>query len=583
MKIIDKIRGYKEAGKPFYSFEYFPPKTDAGLHNLYARLDRMSALEPAFIDITWGAGGSTKDRTFEFAKNAQTYFGLDVMMHLTCTNMKKIELAEVLQKCLEAGITNIMALRGDPASDDGDWKETEGGLNHATELVTFIKKNFHDAFCIGVAAYPEAHLESKSVEEDIKYLKEKQDCGADFAVTQLFYNIDEYKKFLALCDEAGITFPIVPGLLPIQNYQRFNRFSSSLGIDVPKKIGRELFAIQTDDAKVQAYGIELGTDMCKQLIEIGVPGIHFYTLNLESSVTEILEKLGFSKESRERRSLPWRKSVSEERQEEDVRPIFWSNRPKSYLARTTSWDDFPNGRWGDARSPTYGALEEYYRMRRGITSDKIMDKRREMWGSPKTDADIGKVFARYCSGQINELPWCDSPVQAETGKISQALLDLNMAGYWTINSQPQVNAASSSDPDIGWGGSGGYVFQKEYVEFFTSQEKFFELLKKMKDHPSITYQAVDKEGNIMSNTETVNAVTWGVFPGREVIQPTVVDPMSFMIWKDEAFDLWSSEWKTLYKNDTESAKLLDNIQESYYLVNLVENDFVNGDLFSLFS
>ena len=582
MKIIDKIRRYREEGKPFFSFEYFPPKTDAGLHNLYARLDRMAVLEPAFIDITWGAGGTTQGTTLEIAKNAQTYFGLDVMMHLTCTNMSKNSLLEVLNTCKKSGIKNILALRGDPPSQHGDWKAIDGGLSYASELVTFIRENFGDFFSIGVAAYPEAHLESENLDQDIKFLKEKQNCGADFAVTQLFYDLNLYQSFLKKASEAGITLPIIPGILPIQNYQRFIKFTSSLGVKVPEDILNDLKAIQSDDSKIQEYGINLGTKMSRQLVEMGAEGLHFYTLNLESSVTSILEKLGYTEDSRTRRSLPWRKSLQDDRQDEEVRPIFWANRPKSYLARTTSWDDYPNGRWGDTRSPTFGALDEYYLMRRGLSSKTIQEKRLKMWGTPQTTDDISQVFAKYCQGKINELPWCDEPVLAETGLISEKLVKLNRSGFWTINSQPKANAVDSCDPELGWGGEGGYVFQKEYVEFFTTKDQLHTLMDKIKNFPQITYQAVAASGNFMSNADSINAVTWGVFPGKEIIQPTIVDPESFLIWKDEAFGLWNTEWATLYKPDSDSHKLLNMIKENYYLVNLVDNNFVDGDLFAIF-
>jgi methylenetetrahydrofolate reductase (NADPH) len=582
MFIIDKINGYKKEGKPFYSFEYFPPRTDAGLHNLYSRIDRMSGLEPAFIDITWGAGGTTKGTTLEIAKNAQNFFGLDVLMHLTCTNMAREEIRNVLTECKEHGIQNILALRGDPPSGEQEWTECDSGLTNSVELVKFIRDEFGDAFCIAVAAYPEGHPESSDKSYDLLRLKEKFDAGADLAITQLFYDLDEYADFIKKANELGIKQPIIPGILPIQNYSRFIRFTESLNTKVPEKILSNLKNVQSDDDQVQEYGVQVGVELSKALIEMGVPGLHFYTLNLETMVGRILEELGMLENCRNRRALPWRRSTRDDRQEEDVRPIYWSNRPKSYLSRTHSWDDYPNGRWGDSQSPTFGALEEYYRMRRGIKSAAIQEKRRKMWGEPQKPQDVASVFAEFCQGKITELPWCDTPIQAETGRISNEIVAMNQSGYWTINSQPAVNGAPSSDPDVGWGGPGGLVFQKAYAEFFTSPENFALLMEKIKDHPSMSYQAIRLGDELQTNANSVNALTWGVFPGKEVIQPTIADPESFMIWKDEAFELWRHEWQILYKEGTPSFQLLEEIRNSYYLVNIVENDFIHGDIFSLF-
>ncbi|SUZ66326.1 uncharacterized protein METZ01_LOCUS19180, partial [marine metagenome] len=200
MHIIDKINQRIREKKPFYSFEYFPPATEAGLHNLYARIEQMVALEPIFVDITWGAGGSTNEKTLGIAENLQKFFGLDVMMHLTCTNMPIEQLDEVLEKARAAGIRNILALRGDPARDSSVWERVEGGFTYAYELVSHIRARFGDEFCIAVAGYPEGHLEAEDKDTCTGYLKHKVDCGADFVITQLFFDINEYAGFLERCD-----------------------------------------------------------------------------------------------------------------------------------------------------------------------------------------------------------------------------------------------------------------------------------------------------------------------------------------------------------------------------------------------
>jgi len=585
MRIIEKIKDYQRLGKPFFSFEYFPPKTESGLHNLYARLDRMAGLEPCFIDITWGAGGSTSDTTLQLSQDAQTYFGLDVMMHITCAGMSEEKLRHALDKAKACGIRNIMALRGDtPRDEANDGEETHSSfLNSSIELIRWIKKNYGDAFGIGVGGYPEGHPEAASKRDCVKFLKKKVDAGADFVVTQLFFDLDEYRDFLLLCANEGISCPIIPGILPITSYDRFQKFTEFTGIKVPQWIKMSLDPIKSDDAKVRAFGVELCAKMCSELFEIGAPGLHFYTLNLESSVTEVLQKISLLEDCRTRRAMPWRASTVENRKSEEVRPIFWSNRPKSYLARTMSWDDFPNGRWGDNFSPTFGSLNDYYIFRRTI-DPTVHQNRLKILGSPKSEGDVSDVFVKFCQGQINWLPWCEMPIQIETGRIVDEIVKLNKSGYLTVNSQPQINGAASDSPDVGWGGPGGIVFQKAYVEFFTSREKLDQLTQKLTAHPTISLHAINRRGEAFSTLDenAVTAVTWGVFPGREIIQPTVVDAKSFRIWKDEAFSLWLEEWRSLYDKKSDSWKLLSWIHDNYFLVNVVENDFVSGNIYRIF-
>lgn len=581
MRILEKIKDYEKRGKPFFSFEYFPPKTESGLHNLYSRLDRMAGLEPCFIDITWGAGGSTSETTLTLSKDAQTYFGLDVMMHITCANLSEEKLRSALDQARDSGIRNIMALRGDPPR--GERNTEPSFINSSIDLIKWIKSNYGDTFGIAVGGYPEGHPEAKSKDECVAYLKKKVDAGADFVVTQLFYDINEYRVFLDRCKTVGIDCPIIPGILPIISYDRFKKFTEFTGIKVPNEIHEALEPIKADDEEVRAYGVELCSRMARQLFEIGAPGLHFYTLNLESAVTEVLQNLELLDDCRTRRPMPWRASTVAHRRNEEVRPIFWSNRPKSYLARTLSWDDFPNGRWGDNFSPTFGSLNDYYIFRRSH-DPVVRENRRKIWGTPTTENHVAQVFANFCRGEINWLPWCEMPVQIETGRIISQLVVLNSNGYLTINSQPQVNGAPSDSPDVGWGGPGGYVFQKAYVEFFTTREKLFELMERAKSYPSINIQAINVNGESYSTAEdaSVTAVTWGVFPGREIIQPTVVDSKSFAIWKDEAFDLWLDEWRSLYDRGSQSWNLISQMHQNYFLVNVVENDFISGDIYRLF-
>ena len=421
VKIIDKINDFERQKLPFYSFEFFPPKTQAGLQNLYSRIERMALLEPAFVDITWGTGGKSGETTLDMSHNIQKYFGLDVMMHLTCAEMTPPEVDKVLKQSKEAGLRNILALRGDPPNGK-TWELSENGYNYGSDLTKHIRQNYQDYFGIAVGGYPEGHTESNSKEQCIQHLKAKVAAGADFVVTQLFYDLDEFKDFLKSCRAAGITCPIIPGIMPIHNYQRFYRFVNFCQIKVPSFVNEELEKLKHDDEKVRNFGVEFCVDMCRQLLNEGILGFHFYTLNLETSVAQVLAKLDISRDCRSRRSLPWRASTAPDRREETVRPIFWSNRPKSYIARTDDWDDFPNGRWGDSRSPTYQALNEYYLLHKKGMGVQQNEKKLLEWGAPESIDDISAVFTKYCLGEINNLPWCDEPVQEETSVINQELM-----------------------------------------------------------------------------------------------------------------------------------------------------------------
>ena len=581
MKISEKIANYKAQGKTFYSFEFFPPKTDFGLDNLYSRIDRMASLQPAYIDITWGAGGSTSNKTLEMCKTIQKYFGLEVMMHLTCTNMQVSSIKKVLIEAEKNDLSNILALRGDPPEGSSSWEQHEDGFRHGIDLVRYIRKEFGDHFFLGVGGYPDGHQEQSDLDADISFLKEKVEAGADIVVTQLFYDIDKFLFFRDKCIKAGIKVPIIPGIMPIHNYARFLKFTQFCQVSVPDSVTAQLEPIKYDDSSVINYGIDQASGMCQKLIENGVPGLHFYTLNLENSVSAILKSLGLVSSQGIIKELPWRQSTSGGRKtSEDVRPIYWSNRPVSYLTRTEIWDDFPNGRWGDIKSPTFGELNQYHAIRAGSKSDKIRAKRKKIWGEPKSIKDITDVFVSFCKGKINSLPWCEMPLAQESKQISDDLLNLNEMGFFTINSQPKINGLPSEDAEVGWGGPGGRIYQKAYLEFFTSKDKLDRLLKSIGSKENISYEAINISGDLITNLPENNAmaVTWGVFPNKEIIQPTIVDTRSFLIWKDEAFSLWMNDWASIYEPKSGSYRLIKEIYDTYYLVNIVDNDYVDGDL-----
>jgi len=252
------------------------------------------------------------------------------------------------------------------------------------------------------------------------------------------------------------------------------------------------------------------------------------------------------------------------------------------MQRTMHWDEFPNGRWGDNRSPAYNPTCEYYLLLDRQVTTKA--QRRELWGEELNSvADVAAVFLKYLSGQIRLLPW-DTTIAGETREIAKPLMKINQAEFLTINSQPAVDGASSTDPVYGWGEEGGFVYQKAYLEFFCSPENLSALRKELESRPSIQFQAINLKGELISSpsAKKTTACTWGVFPGREIVQPTIVDTESFKAWKDEAFSLWISQWASIYEPDSKSCKLIEEIHSTYYLVNMVDNNYRHGDIFEVF-
>jgi len=606
-KIIDLMHSHKQSLGPFFSFEFFPPKTEAGTENLYLRMERMTSLQPIFVDITWGAGGSTKELTMAIAEYTQTYFGVEALMHLTCTNLSVDEIKIILKAARDSGIQNILALRGDPPKGAVSWEPAPNGLANAIDLVRLIRQEHGDYFGIAVAAFPEGHPSSSprgspgspgtgswaesTIASDIVHLKGKVDAGADFILTQFFYDPSVFLDFVARCREADITCPILPGMMPIQSFSSFEKMTKFCRTRVPQRVWAELEPIREDDEAVKAYGVKLCVEMCQTLSAAGVPGFHFYTLNLEKSVLLILEELGVTQNMSARRALPWRGSRSSKRGgnngegisprvngSEDVRPINWANRPKSYIKRTVTWDEFPNGRWGDGRSPAFGELSDshFFRPTEGSKEDRLA-----MWGeAPVTPQDVYEVFAKYVEGRIPILPWCESRPQAETRIISDPLAAINRAGFLTINSQPAVNAEASDHTVFGWGGPGGRVYQKAYVEFFAPPDLLKLIMEVIGMHPSLTFNAVDSSGNQHSSgPRGVTALTWGVFPSKEILQPTVFDSETFLVWSQEAFQLWTDAWASLYDDETESSALLYDIHDTYYLVAIIDNEYIDSTLY----
>ena len=274
-----------------YSFEFFPPKDQAGEERLWAAMSALEPIAPDFISVTYGAGGSTRDRTIRITSEITQRTSIPTVAHLTCVGSTRGELIEILQKYKEAGINSILALRGDPTGGpSAPWAPTVGGFNHADQLVELAMEV--GGFEVGVAAFPDGHPASKGdLAKDVEVLIRKESLGATFATTQFFFEAKSYQRLVEALAAKGSSLPIIPGILPVTNVKQLVRMSELSGTPIPAKILERFSAIEADQEAVQKLGIEIATDLCEQLLELGVPGLHFYTMNTSSATLEIYRKL----------------------------------------------------------------------------------------------------------------------------------------------------------------------------------------------------------------------------------------------------------------------------------------------------
>jgi len=279
------------AGAPVISFEFFPPKTEEGVETLYRTVKELRPCRPSFVSVTYGAGGSTRDRTLELVARIQRDLGITTMAHLTCVGSTKDEIKDVLDRLYDSGIRNVLALRGDPPKGETEFQATAGGFSYATELVSFIREQGKD-WCVGAACYPEGHVESSDLESDLNHLVEKVDAGADFLVSQLFFDNDDYRAFVRRARSAGIMIPIVPGLMPVTNASQVERFTKMCGSRIPQELYRRLRIVENDSAAVVATGVQWAVDQGRELLKRGAPGLHFYTLNRSSATLAVHAALG---------------------------------------------------------------------------------------------------------------------------------------------------------------------------------------------------------------------------------------------------------------------------------------------------
>lgn len=666
-KITDKIAALPADGE-YFSLEFFPPKTSMGFSNLRDRLHRMEqGLRPLFVNVTWGAGGSTADKSLELAELCQRELGMTTCLHLTCTNMSRRLIDKALEDAKALGIRNILALRGDPPRPEeyrtADDSDNEGGEEFvwAIDLVKYIRRKHGDYFCVGVAAYPEGHADEshpqgQSLEHDLPYLVDKVQAGADFIMTQLFFDIEAYEKFemtlRAHPSGAFKSIPIMPGLMPIQSYAMIKRTAKLSHAAMPAAILDRLNAVKGDDERVKSVGVDVLSELVEQVRKVkskspGPKGFHFYTLNLEKAVTFILERTNLipdeapdeavidgptsgpflqvnghalprprshSRSSRRhssvgsdahnrvivssgRRTNPeWEATgqeagVSASSQINSRANTLAISEGEGALGREATWDDFPNGRFGDSRSPAYGEIDGY-----GVSLHMSVTQAVKLWGYPATTQDINDMFVRHVRGELSALPWSEEELLAESSTITPHLAALNSKGWWTVASQPAVNSTRSSDATFGWGPPNGFVFQKAFLEFFLSSADWRALHAKLQQ-PGVRevvcfyasnakgdFESSDKSGGALTNgdgkktataeSSSTNAVTWGVFPGKEIVTPTIIEEVSFRAWSEEAFGIWD-EWSRVYGKGSDSEKLLGGIRDDYWLVNVIHHDFVD--------
>lgn len=614
-------------------------------------------LRPLFVTVTWGAGGSTATKSLELAEICQRQLGLTTCLHLTCTNMNRSLIDEALGEAKALGIRNILALRGDPPRSeeyrdenspvDGDSNEE---FTWAIDFVRYIRRVHGDYFCVGVAAYPEGHAdesypENQDPAHDIPYLVEKTQAGADFIMTQLFYDVHAYTAFehTLRSHPSGVfkEIPIIPGLMPVQSYQILKRTTKLSHAKLPPDIVERLDRVKGDDEAVKRVGVDIVSEIVHGIksVESTRPrGFHFYTLNLEKAVAFVLERCqlippstpspnGYESSAiengedsilsdglnetnaangnprKDRRRLS---SVNSGPRNRVVVAVGSSSSSTSYearadeagvpkdkinsrantlaisegegsLGREATWDDYPNGRWGDARSPAYGEIDGY-----GVSLHVSISHARKLWGTPTTAKDISDIFGLHIEAELEAIPWSEAGLNEETSAIRSELLSLIKRGWWTVASQPAVNGVRSDDKVFGWGPRGGFVFQKAFVELFLPASDWIKLQKKLADLGEVSYYAGNAVGDFKSSSNgqsgegAVNAVTWGAFPGKEIITPTIIEEVSFRAWMEEAFGIWR-EWQRVYPPKSETSKLLERCRKEYWLVNVIHHAYVEPE------
>ncbi|KAL9018671.1 MAG: hypothetical protein Q9185_004042 [Variospora sp. 1 TL-2023] len=547
--------------------------------------------------------------------------------------MRRRLVDEALEEAKILGIRNILALRGDPPREDEYRLDTENGQEEeeimenneefvwAIDLVRYIRRMYGDFFCVGVAAYPEGHADEshpvdQNFEQDIPFLIQKVEAGAEFLLTQFFFDVHAYTRFERTLreHESGVfrNIPIIPGLLPIQNYQILKRTTKLSHCRIPPDLLDTLDPIKADDEHVKRKGVEALCDIIREIQAVksdGPRGFHFYTLNLEKVVGSILENCNLIppvpdvpesaiddsftsnhipngiRHIRTPSDLPTgrRPSTSSNRLTTTHRSSspfqngvhVSSNAPITTPSREATWDDYPNGRFGDARSPAFGTPTSYSPSSLPCTPARA----RALWGEPTSLQQITSLFTSHLRGEApSQLPWSDDPnLSPETALIRSHLLFLTTTcNWWTIASQPAVDGLPSTHPVHGWGPARGFVFQKPFVEFFLPLSDWNHRLRPHLQSSSssgagrISYYAGHPDGAFESsseNAEAVHVVTWGSFLGKEIATATMVEEVSFRAWCEEAFGRWE-EWARCCRN-ADARAFLKKCKSEVVLVNII--------------
>ncbi|KAL9069346.1 MAG: hypothetical protein Q9161_005626 [Pseudevernia consocians] len=635
-KITDKIAALPNDAN-YFSLEFFPPKTQIGFSNLQTRLERMSsALRPLFVTVTWGAGGCTSSRSLELAEICQRQLGLTTCLHLTCTNMKRKVVDEALEEAKVLGVRNILALRGDPPREEEYRLEDETGdgededdsnedFTWAIDLVRYIRRVHGDYFCIGVAGYPEGHADQSHPTHqdplhDLPYLIDKTKAGADFIMTQLFYDVEAYSKYEKMLreHESGVfaQIPIIPGLMPLQSYEILMRTTKLAHAKVPPELLHMLQGVKGDDEAVKQVGVEALCDVVESIRDVKAKeprGFHFFTLNLEKAVSSLLERCNLippdpddnntsavddvsilvNGDAAHHRALSSNSSsaaaqltTNSHRSSSPARVIPPHANP---LSREATWDDYPNGRFGDARSPAFNPPLTYSPTSLTVSPAQALS----FWNTPTTPEEITHLFTSHLAGRNpKQLPWSESAtLSSETALITSELTQLiRRKGYWTIASQPAVDGLPSTHSIHGWGPPGGFVFQKAFVEFFVPASTFNTTLRprldRLRKEGEISYYAGNAAGAFQSSesSDAVHAVTWGSFAGKEIATATMVEEVSFRAWAEEAFVIWG-EWarcvgeaarRGRVEKARESRDFLRRTGKDVWLVNVIGHGYREG-------
>lgn len=548
--------------------------------------------------------------------------------------MKRKVVDEALEEAKVLGVRNILALRGDPPrqeeyrlEDEGDengQEDSNADFTWAIDLVRYIRRIHGDYFCIGVAGYPEGHADQshptdQSSLHDLPYLIDKTKAGADFIMTQLFYDLDAYTKYERMLreHESGVfaKIPIIPGLMPLQSYEILVRTTKLAHAKVPPELLRRLQGVKGDDEAVKQVGVEALSEIVDGIKEVktkGPRGFHFYTLNLEKAVSSLLEQCNLIPPDADEDAVedaplilngisgagPRSRTLSSTDSTAAIQLTSNSRRSSSPArtiplntnghSREATWDDYPNGRFGDARSPAFNPPLAYSPTSLTVTPTQALS----LWGTPTTNQEISKLFTSHLAGHDpKKLPWSESAtLSPETAFITSELTSLTTEkGYWTIASQPAVDGLPSTHDIHGWGPPGGFVFQKSFVEFFVDGSTFQSSLRphldRLHKEGEISYYAGNATGDFASSEalEAVHAVTWGSFAGKEIATATMVEEVSFRAWVEEAFGIWG-EWgrcvgeaSRLGKVGREEARksmdFLKGVRRGVWLVNVIGHGY----------